>query len=562
MGRVALALAGAALAIVAGALAERAAALRPLRERLRVTAVPAELLDYGTLGDLLRGARLMRAVPNDGTRFPISGPAPADLTQTVFRRKGRVGDTLYEADPDRGEDLAPIVPPAELRASALPLIAITARAEDLHDPGRGIVANWRESWERRAHAAFYQGGTLRTATPAGLRLHGGTSRDPTARVNQARDTRSFRLYFRSRYGLDALEPGVILPVEAGPLRTLVVRKTFTWASALGFDLARRAGARAPAARPAGFVLNGAWQGPVLLAEHLSERQWAARLGHGELVLHRQRATPGARSRRLYGKLEVWAQELQGRATSAEAARYVDLDNLMRTVFTLCFCGNDDWEQGAAVLDLADPQARWSWVCWDMDRGFADETPGWQAREPWQKPGLGLALDDPRERRGSVAALVFGALVAGDPAFRRAFGALACEILNHRLTPAFLEQRVAYYEQLAARLGEPTSAYPRRRRFLAERPAFFLRDLGERLDLGAPLRCEVGAPAGTVLSVDGHEVRAPWSGAYFRGQRIELAATQPGGGRPARWRVGEQEIPGSRLELVVEVPVRVSPVFEP
>ena len=537
---------GAALAFLGGGWwLQRRPGLDGLRTHLQGDSVPSALLDYGALGGILRENDLVAAVPNPGTRFPAGDLGPEREEPLVFRRKSRPGADLYRANPDR----TPRGPSARLPGGGRDhgdwtVLSIGILPEDLEGEERGLLSRPEERIERRASVAVYRGGELLFETRAGLKLHGGASRSPD-------NPNSYRLHFRDRYGATALPPGLVFEGAIDPVSTLVVRRTRDFASAIAYGIGARLGSRVPRTEAALLYLNGRPQGCYFLTEHLSRRQVAGRLGHEAFYLYRRRGTASG-SLEAIRRLRAWAMELAGRARASEVERYVDLEGLIPYWTTVAFCGTQDWEQGAAFLNLADPEARWTWTHWDLDRSFQGD--------PADRVAFGLFIDDFRESHTSVPSILAKVLLADDPVFRTRFVGFVRDSVNHRLTPGFLEELHGHFTALAVESGAGRGRMGGSLRFLLGRRHPLLEDLRARFGLPPVVELTVRSPGDRParIEVDGHAHVTPWQGWYFAGDRVGLRVADGESDSYAGWIVGGERYPLPALELVVEGPTVVVP----
>ncbi len=104
---------------------------------------------------------------------------------------GAVGVDTYSADPLGGRELTRLlmVDPRWF-AKPVSVVSLLIDPEELDD----LLSNTMKCgrvWERSAHFALLRHGELFFASPAGLRIHGGASRQ--------RRIPNFRLYFRGSY---------------------------------------------------------------------------------------------------------------------------------------------------------------------------------------------------------------------------------------------------------------------------------------------------------------------------------------------------------------------------
>ena len=188
-------------------------------------------------------------------------PRLADLRSVVQRSPARYPSSVVPS-------------PAEL-ARFSPVLSVHADAPYLHDPDYGLLANPTRrgrDWEHRATVSYFRDGRLLFASPAGLRVHGATSRTGSP-------VQSFRLYFRREYGSFQFRSATLFGGKGDPLTRLVALNDLRldgrgrwWhlVNPLAFDITRRIGALAPETQPVSFLLNGQRQGLYVLTEHVRE----------------------------------------------------------------------------------------------------------------------------------------------------------------------------------------------------------------------------------------------------------------------------------------------------
>lgn len=546
-----LALAGAVLVGVLGYWVENQPGLRRLRRRLQPLVVPRPLLDTGQLGSLLQRGDLVQTVPNDG-RLYRSGRRLDDDEPLLFRRKSRVGPLLYRANPARRPTFpdSTLPPEAEIPRDWM-VVSLAVDEEDLHGEA-GIVTNWVERYERRSHVSVYVEGERVFASRAGIRLHGGASRRPG-------QDKSFRILLRDRYGALEFPSDLLFEGRMDPVRTLILRRPEGFDSSFSYDLGRALGNPVPETQPALLYLNGILRGPYDLTEHLGRRQMRSRFGHEDFLVYRIRGITGDAGFQAMQRLNSWALDLAGPDMAQEVAHYVDLARFSRYLLTVAFCGTNDWEQGAAVLDLTDPESRWTWIHWDMDRGFKDR----HVANNWEKPAISLLLDESLQSQKSLLSLLFVTLIEGDPDYRESFVRLTTDVLNHVWTPEFLEAANARYAVTLEYSGEKEALrLEDRERFLRYRPAILRMELRERFGLGPLVSCRVRAADGRRLAieVDGYERETPYEGTYFAGQtvRVRLSDSETGGAR--HWRVDGRSHPRGPLEVELTGNTTILAVF--
>jgi hypothetical protein len=417
--------------------------------------------------------------------------------------------------------------PAPWRDAGPPLVSIwldPCRLARVHNrpwkPGRDT--------EETGWVSFFEGGELRFAAPAGIRIHGGVSR--------RYPPYGYRLSFRSEHGTAGL-PGELLSADLArpmpPLARVLVTEAddedtdgSVWAfpGEIAYDIGRVLGAETPRTRPVWFSLNG---GPAVvysLSEHIDADFLRRHFGHDNFELVRGKreqndpryADPGRDGARVAETAELaWIAAAPAPLhQDAVGVRY-DLDQLASWLVTVLFCGTGDIYQDAMLRDRTGEVAggRWGWIHWDHDMSF--RTPPRNSRFGNKRDLLPYVLDNQREIRSPQQALMLR-LVEESPAFRAELVRRTTEALNHRLTPEFLESLVARYERTAKELGITDLDWTAKLRdYFATRPAAIHPQLQKMLGAGAPMSVELIAPAGTV-QVDGFGVGTRYNGTYPEG----------------------------------------------
>jgi hypothetical protein len=432
-----------------------------------------------------------------------------------------------------------LVPQHEV-ARGQPLISVAVSPADLHDPATGILANPLKkgrAWERVGSVSYFDAGRLRFASGVGVRIHGGGSR-------QTSPVQSFRLHFRRRYGADQFRPGVLFDQSTEPLVELVLNndlrpdvmgRWWHFNSPLAYDITRRIGGITVQTKPARFFLNSEFVGVYVLSERVSNPFLRAHFGHTRFSWD----TPA------FDELAAWVSS-QTKLTMDAVAEVVDLENLTRWLLSVLFCGTEDAYQGPAQFrDDTKSTANWFFINWDMDQSFMPHkrpTP-----TPWEQDTYFSVLNQPGQRhrgrrRNDVRSDILTTLLQEDERYRDYYKRLYVEVMNHRLTREFLDERYAVYRTIATTYGVTHLEYlPVLRDYLSLRPASLRRMTERHLGTGASYRTTIVAPEAAQVMVDGHEVRSGFEGYYFPGMVYEVAVTGP-----ARERFGHWLINGARL----------------
>jgi CotH kinase protein len=452
----------------------------------------------------------------------------------------------------RAPELAPstVSLPADEMARGVSTVSLYVRPDDLHDPKTGILANRRKhgsDWERPGWVSFFENGRVVHSAGVGVRIHGGSSRE-------LKRPQGFRLYFRRKFGSTAL-PGEVAfgPSHEHPLRRLVLhndlriaRDGVRWhmVNPLAYDIAAAVGAITSATRPVRFVLNGVFQDVYVLTEHFHARDYfEAHRGH--------RVSMDA------DEFErVWRQVRAIRPLRmAPVGQLVDLDNLTRWFIASVFCATKDAYQGPGQYrDPMRPSAQWFWVNWDMDASF---------REPEQDSFSTLLSRTGRRRArrpNDPRPLIITTLLDEDAEYRAYFQRVWTDVMNHVLTPAFLDQRYEHYRAEASRLGLQDRGYlVPLRQFLDRRPTVAWQIAERWLGTGASVRCRIGGTRGAVV-INGREVPTGWQGSYFPGTRITLAVPPELAFAFSHWAVNGTDITGATLTLETTSPLDIEPIW--
>jgi hypothetical protein len=444
------------------------------------------------------------------------------------------------------------VPPTEI-ARAVSTVSLYLRPRDLHDPVTGIIANKANKmkhgpeWERPGWVSFFENGRLVYSTGVGVRLHGGSSR-------QLPRPQGFRLYFRRRYSATPL-PGEIAfgPSHGHPLRRLILhndlrigRDRVRWhlVNPLAYDIATAIGAIASPSRPVRFLLNGEFQDVFVLAEHFHPRDY--------FVAHR-----GYPVSLKYDEFnQMWRQVRAMRPIRMAAVGHlVDLDNLTRWFIASVFCATNDAYQGPGQFrDPMRESAQWFWVNWDMDQSFRqpDQDTFWYLLSRTGQP-RGRRPNEPRAR-------ILVTLLDEDPEYRAYFQRVWTDVMNHVLTPAFLDERFEHYFAEGERLDLRDRAYLTPLKvFLQRRPTVAWKIATDWLRTGPAVACRIGGTRGAVI-IDGRRVGPGWQGSYFPGMRVALSVPPELTSAFSHWVVNGAVVTGTALTLDATSALDIEPVW--
>lgn len=451
----------------------------------------------------------------------------------------------------RTPELAPstvVLPAGELRQD-VPTVSLYVAPEDLHDRKTGILRHRMEhgrEWERPGWISFFEGHRLVYTSGVGVRVHGGGSRILSGR-------QGFRVFFRRAYGAKELPGGIAFQGEhAHPLKRLVIHNdvridanNIRWqlVNPLAYDISAATGGIVPATRPVRFYVNGHFYGVFVLTEYFDpenyfERHWghAVRLNAGEFE-------------------GLWKQ-IRGlaRVRMDAVAQLIDLDNLTRWTIATLFCATGDPYQGPSQFrDPTRSTRQWFFVHWDMDQSF-------RAADHDTFAGIFIRRGQPLRRLSDPRAYILETLLRDDPAYREYFERVWVDLMNHRLTPTFLEERYDHYERLAKELGVEDLSYLRPlKQFLRARPAALRAMAEQRLHTPPSVKVTIRGSSGTVI-VDGHPVSPGWQGYYFPGMRVRLSVPDAAQARLASWTVNGRAISDRVAEIVADRDLSIEAIW--
>jgi hypothetical protein len=405
-----------------------------------------------------------------------------------------------------------IMPPRVIREGT-PVLSLVIDHDSLHHPDRGLLTHPQakgRDWERHGYLSYFDGGRLKVATKTGVRLHGGESRLYSK-------TKSYRLYFRRKYGPPALPSSTFF--DGGPagavtrviahndVRTDGGGREWRLVNALAYDIAGRLGGIVPRTTPVSFHLNGNPHGLYVLTEHISPEFLEARFGHRNFDIQ----AVGDRTRLL-----GWATRTRP-FTMEIADQVVDIDNLTSWALTILFCATTDvLSQSPIIRDHTDPDARWFWLTWDLDHSFMDRYRS--APEPWLLDSYHTLLDN-REGRSRILTR----LLREDGSYRRYFAQRLAAALNHQLSRPFLEERYWHYVDIAQRNGINDDYSKVLLQFLRERPRALWDLTIKRLKTGPAATITITGPAAATVVIDGFVTPLPYTGVYLPGSPFTLDA---------------------------------------
>ena len=527
-----------------------------LQTALQNQSISAGMLDYGTMGQILKRLGIVRLIENDFNRFKKTDNKDNQLDVVTFQKKRQVSEHVYVANPlaqtafTSTQYIQSIITKKDW-----PIISIGIDPKHLNDPDKGIWVNREkkgQEWERIAEISYMENGEIQFETYAGLRMHGGK------RLTTQKFKPGFRLYFRKKYGLKAVPNRLVLPDLEIPLRTVVVQTTawppgFPINNPLAFDVSTQIGCKVPATRLVEIYLNGESYGMGYAMEHLSRRQWGQRFGHEDYLFFVWRKKNPIEDSVGYARKIRTAIENDFNPYLETVSKDVDIDNLSRQIISWIYSGTSDYCQGVAAFDRKNQDAKLFWINWDMDQSFWDKKAlvSNLARENWEQSGFKLFYqaggEQPRDDCWRVN--LYHRLLNESIEFRQEFISLFIEILNHRLTQEFLHSRLKYYQTMLAAYGEPHYEYMTMlENFIMHRHDYLLNEAKDEYSLIGPFTCKVIVPSGVSIIVDGYSYEGNYQGKYFLNTPVQLTISDEYSDNFKYWLVNGKNIYSKSIQL--------------
>jgi hypothetical protein len=464
-----------------------------------------------------------------GTAIPselvTSGRTAKELRLLEYRSLANVDLEGFDKYLDADEMPSTKVLEQEAKDSELPILSLSIDPDYLYGADAGLIPNSLKkgrNWERPAYFSYFENGRLRIASGAGLRVHGGKSR--------AAPIKSFRLHFRELYGRADVPSDIFFDGNSSALESVVIHNdsrqgrgdqssiTYDFINAIAYELARELGCITPDTKVVKYYINGVYQGPYVLTEHISRSFLKRRFGHDNFVLARVKGDgrpgksgPVQGNPQLLYDYKSWASSVPAPLSMDAVAAVMDLDGLTNWIISVVYVGTTDPFQGAVILDETARNARWRFINWDMDHGF---------RDVYDQVPLNWEIDNFMGRNAifrskQPRAIVFNRLRQESPEYRKRFLARFVEVLNHVLTAEKVRAIIENYKIIATQLEMDDTLFLQKMEEFAEfRPTILREQLDQYFDAGAAYRLTIANYSGASITVDGYPIGANYSGWYF------------------------------------------------
>lgn len=517
-----------------------------LLTRLQIDYVPSELLSYNKLGEMFRHLKLVKIIPNNSDRFQQNSESSAGENIGPFQKRRQISDallTLGEQHPMM-EKVRNTLQGKKIQDNIVRISVIT---EDENLRGtKGIISNHNKhgkQWERLAYLAIFKGEELIEHSTAGIRLHGGKSRDPSL------ERHNFRLYFRKIYGKREISSDYFFP-STDLLRTLVVHydgfADWPLNSVIASDVYKMAGVPTIEYFPVIFYLNEVDQGLYWVSPHLSKKYILKQYDLHKIFYQRYKGKQTASVYR--NEVGILAYDYKVKLSERSVRKIVDLDELVNYFIAVTYSGNSDWNQGVAYRDAEKNSSIWRWIGWDVDLSFIDlyrKKSKKPERFVWQQEGLALLMKGKVKRIRFKRQLLLRRLFQEDPYFKDVFKTRYVHVLNHELGQKKLYTLFAKYEEILQ--SHNSEINPLLLDFFNNRHDFIRNELSQYFNFSSYWDVRVEGVNKQKIIVDGYPETTPYIGKYPEGMEITVGLPQNkrGGGH---WLVNDRVVNSQDLKI--------------
>jgi hypothetical protein len=505
----------------------------------------------------------------DHTSTPYTGPVHIS-ENTVVRARVFIGDSAVTSVKAGTFIIG--------ETTTLPLALLVSEPGNLWDDDIGIFTHKFErgrEWERPAQLSFVENGQLRFNVPAGIRVHGESSR--------YYDKHNLRIYFRSEYGLSRLRYHLFEQKSIDEFNRLVLyapasdhsagHRFFTLIQdAFNHSILASIGGITSAFRPVTLYLNSEYWGVYWFREYMDLDFLSSNFGIDDAdMLRALWRGPEARE----GDLVFWNETLHyfRNADTEDSAmyqhireNYIHLDNFTDYHIINIFAANRDWPEYNSdwFHDRESDDTRWRWLMWDTNYSWRFEpdhpTLEWATRDE-----VRTDIREIDDEYGLWITLILRKLLE-NRVYRSKFVNRFADLMNTVLRSDSLIQR---YDSIADMIAPEMKKEVRRwpgdtdrtwgqnladsRSFMRDRPACMRQQIIHTIDLAPPpvkITVEASSGEGRVrISTIMVPETYPWEGYYYKNIPVPVEAIPKPGYIFSHW--SDSSFPSSiRFDLVI------------
>lgn len=362
-----------------------------------------------------------------------------------------------------------------------PVISVLIDPADLNGAERGIFANPLKRgrlWERASHINYFENGKKRFGSYAGMRVHGGVSRN--------RSDRSIRFYFRKKYGEESFLRDLNITIaEGAPVKRLMLRRdtNIKFATDFIFSVIQKLGGRTPKMKPAAVFINGKFYNFMQMSEHPHRIQAKHIFGHENFVFNKLKGENSSEDHLLYEDAIRRVKHADSPISLLEMSKQFEMDSFTANILAIIYSGNTDWAQGILYKDQNAKSAKWTLISWDFDRAFTPfkgKSFKGSLDHPWEMDSFKIGLN---QHDASLRSILINRLLKESPEYQEIFLSRIDQLFEEVLTPEFLETKFAEYEGLAADAGNPKELIEdiqRLKDFVSNRKPVFCKQMSDYL----------------------------------------------------------------------------------
>jgi len=332
----------------------------------------------------------------------------------------------------------------------LPRINITTEENNLYGD-TGILDNKHGKgrwWEKPALLSVSNQQSI-SNQKVSIRFHGGTP-------GRKKNIESFRIYARKRFGVPTIKAAAITgkPAETD-FKTLVLKYTFQslrtrdidfnpFIHSLALDIADQIGASVPRHHLANLTVNKQPKGLYLAMEHLSDRTIANWLGNDDFLTFTYKSTNSLEQSVPLFSFAKTILSTQGEDTLNQLKQTMDLNNVINSILTTAYIGDDDYCQGVELITEKKKVKHITSINWDLDHAFFS----YKDEQPYINPDkFGFYPIKTRKKTLCVKQWIYGWTYLQSEKFRKLVRARMEDVLETVLSPYNAIKLLDYYKAL-------------------------------------------------------------------------------------------------------------------